>query len=115
VVEDANGCTAVGSDTLAQELGCMQVRPVITPGLEDGKNDFLWITCAESTKNHIEIYNRYGQLVFKADNYDNSSLVWEGKTEAGQPLAEGVYYYVLTYSGAGGEEIVQKGHVNLLR
>ena len=116
VVEDANGCIATGVDTLySEELGCMQVRPVITPGLEDGKNDFLLITCAESITNQIEIYNRFGQLVFAVENYDNSSRVWDGKTDSGKPLAEGVYYYVLSYTGSGGEAIVDKGHVNLLR
>ncbi|MCC6412506.1 MAG: gliding motility-associated C-terminal domain-containing protein, partial [Saprospiraceae bacterium] len=116
IIEDANGCTAIGVDTLfSKDIDCMSLRPVITPGLQDGKNDYLLITCAESTKNHIEIYNRWGQLVFETDNYDNSSRVWTGLTDSGKPLAEGVYYYVLTYTGAGGEDVVTKGHINLLR
>lgn len=116
IIEDANGCTAIGVDTLfSKDIDCMSLRPVITPGLQDGKNDYLLITCAESTRNHIEIYNRWGQLVFETDNYDNSSRVWTGLTDSGKPLAEGVYYYVLTYDGAGGEQVVAKGHINLLR
>lgn len=116
VITDANGCVGIGRDTVAYpEDGCYRVRPVITPGNQDGNNDFVEITCIEAVPNSIEIYNRWGQLVFEASGYDNSGVVWKGLTKNGQPLAEGVYYYVLNYTDPVRGSQQQKGHINLLR
>jgi gliding motility-associated-like protein len=116
VLYDANGCAGTGVDTVAYaEDGCYQVRPVITPGQQDGNNDFVFITCIENVPNTIEIFNRWGQLVFETNNYDNASNVWDGTTKDGQPLAEGVYYYVLSYTDPINGSQQKKGHINLLR
>lgn len=116
IITDANGCTGIARDTIAYpEDGCYQVRPVITPGNQDGNNDYVIITCIEAVPNTIEIFNRWGQLVFETTNYDNSGNVWKGLTKNGQPLAEGVYFYVLSYTDPIRGAQQQKGHINLLR
>lgn len=116
IVQDALGCIGTGIDTLDYPVdGCYQVRPVITPGQQDGNNDFVYITCIENVPNSIEIYNRWGQLVYQATGYDNGATIWEGTNKAGQPLAEGVYFYVLNYTDPVRGEQQQKGHINLLR
>jgi len=116
IVTDANGCRGIGRDTVAYpEDGCYQVRPVITPGDQDGNNDFVIITCIEAVPNSIEIYNRWGQLVFEATGYDNAGTVWKGLTKNGQPLAEGVYFYILNYTDPVRGPEQKKGHINLLR
>lgn len=124
-ITDANGCTAYAVDTVPYpEDGCFRVSPVITPGQQDGKNDYIRVTCIETaTKNTMEIYNRWGQLVFESDNYTNNENDrehnWNGLTKSGAVLAEGVYYYVLTFSyvddlGQTRNE-TRKGAINLLR
>jgi gliding motility-associated-like protein len=100
------------------------VSPVITPGQQDGNNDYIQVTCIETaSKNTMEIYNRWGQLVFESDNYTNNGNDrehnWNGLTKSGAVLAEGVYYYVLTFSyvndlGQARDE-TRKGAINLLR
>lgn len=124
-ITDANGCTAFASDSVPYPAdGCFRVSPVITPGQQDGKNDFVVITCIETaSKNHMEIYNRWGQLVFETDNYTNDDTNleqnWNGLTNSGSALAEGVYYYVLTYSYTDDQgkkhDETRKGAINLLR
>lgn len=116
VLYDGNGCAGVGIDTVPfREDDCLQVRPVLTPGEQDGNNDFLFITCIENGPNSIEIFNRWGQLVFETTNYNNSSNRWEGTNKSGQPLAEGVYFYVLNYTDPVKGPTQRKGHINLLR
>lgn len=116
VITDGNGCIGVGRDTIPYpEDGCYQVRPVITPGQQDGNNDYVHITCIEAVPNSIEIYNRWGQLVYEATNYDNSGTSWKGLTKNGLPLAEGVYYFILNYTDPVRGPEQQKGHINLLR
>ncbi|MFN4081104.1 MAG: gliding motility-associated C-terminal domain-containing protein [Saprospiraceae bacterium] len=118
IVRDANGCIGTFSAEIPfPQDGCLHVRPVITPGNDDGKNDFTFIPCIETVENTVEIYNRWGQLVFRTDNYNNgdSGRRFEGKTRDGALLAEGVYFYVLTYKDIQNRNQQLKGHINLIR
>ena len=115
-IVDEKGCTTTAGDTIAYpEGGCLLGSPVITPGERDGKNDELYITCAETVENTVEIFNRWGQMVFNVTNYDNNSVVWTGTTRSGATLPEGVYFYVMTFTDDQGTEQRIKGYVNLLR
>ncbi|MDD4575178.1 MAG: gliding motility-associated C-terminal domain-containing protein [Bacteroidales bacterium] len=58
---------------------------IFTPN-DDGTNDFFVIDGIEVLENCVlKIFNRWGRLVYKSDNYKND---WDGKG-----MAEGVYYY----------------------
>lgn len=120
VITDANGCELSVVDTVPYPPdGCFQVRPVLTPAEQDGNNDYTLITCIESANNTVEIYNRWGQLVFQTENYVNDpgdpTHCWTGFTRTGQSLPEGVYYYVLTYVDDKANQHQLKGHINLLK
>jgi gliding motility-associated-like protein len=120
-IEDANGC--ILRDTIElpfPEDGCYLVRPVLTPAEQDGNNDFTQINCIEENpNNNMEIYNRWGQLVFQTAAYVNDPTdpthCWTGVTRTGQPLPEGVYYYVLTINVGLNNQTQFKGHINLLK
>ncbi|MBS1730694.1 MAG: gliding motility-associated C-terminal domain-containing protein [Bacteroidetes bacterium] len=61
----------------------------------DGINDKWIINGLETfTGNTVDVFNRYGQVVFHADGYDNSGKVWDGKMN-GKPLPLGTYYYIV--------------------
>ncbi len=116
IVTDGNGCKGIGRIRVPYPPdGCLLVRPVITPGVEDGLNDFALITCIEDYPvNTFEVFNRWGQLVYRAEGYDNSAKRWEGRTASGELLPDGVYYYVLTVTASG--EVRQiKGSINIVR
>jgi gliding motility-associated-like protein len=115
---DANGCTATARDTVGYPSdGCFQVDPVITPGTQDGKNDLLTITCIESANSSsLQIFNRWGQLVYTAEGYTNfSSTSWDGNNSKKQLLPEGVYYYVLNFTDEENTNFQQKGYIHLIR
>ncbi len=114
VVKDAKECFAVDSVVVSNQFGgeCMETRNIITPD-KDGKNDSFLIQCAPGSINTLEIYNRWGQLVFLADNYDNT---WEGTNRKGQDLPAGGYFYVFILEDAStGESVPFKGHITILR
>jgi len=119
-VVDANGCTASGLDSVPYPPdGCLKVGPIITPN-GDNLNDYFGITCIQGVNNTLEIYNRWGQLVFSAENYDSApnglkgSIYWDG-TRNGLELPDGSYFYVLNYTDEDGNEQQQKGYLTLLR
>ncbi|HMQ49130.1 MAG TPA: cohesin domain-containing protein [Saprospiraceae bacterium] len=113
-VRDAEGCTSelISKEVEDKRFPCLEERVVITPD-GNGTNDEFIIFCVNDyPDNHLEIYNRWGQLVFEADNYDNT---WEGTTGSGEPLPEGPYYYVLEYTSPEGTIIQRKGSLTILR
>jgi gliding motility-associated-like protein len=118
LVQDANGCTASATDTIDfPDDGCLIFRPVLTPGTQDEKNDYLLVTCVEFVPNNtMEIYNRWGQLVFETTGYNNETNNWKGTNSQNQALPEGVYFYVFKYvNGSTNESVVSKGYINILR
>jgi len=113
-VEDANGCLSSLTTGIVDDRRnpCLEERVVITPD-GNGSNDEFQIFCVEDfPENRLEIYNRWGQLVFETVNYDNS---WMGTREDGSELPAGPYYYILEYDDAEGNLVQQKGSLTILR
>ncbi len=94
------------------ECYCELVIPnVITPN-GDGIND-LWkishTTCILKTA--VYIYNRYGSLIYHADDYQNN---WNG-TFKSAACPDGTYYYVIKAIYASKLEKLMKGNITILR
>lgn len=74
----------------------LHVYSGLTPN-GDGHNDTWIIDYIEVFKpNTVQIYNRWGQLVWEGADYDNQSVVWTGNNMNSQPLPDGTYYYIIT-------------------
>ena len=77
----------------------------------DGTNDILKINCIEQFPNNsMEIYNRYGSLVFEARGMTEGNT-WDG-TLKNEPVPAGTYFYILDL-GDGSE--IRKGWIQLIR
>lgn len=77
----------------------------------DGKNDAFLIDQLPDSDNRVFIYNRWGDALRQFENYDNSTVVWDGRDSGGNMLPEGVYYYTVeTTAGAH-----SKGWVSIVR
>jgi gliding motility-associated-like protein len=70
----------------------------------DGRNEVFLIERIENyPDNTVEIYNRWGVLVFEVSGYDNASKVFVGLSEGrvtvnkADALPNGTYYYVVKY------------------
>ena len=77
----------------------------------DNKNN-LWIIDnieLEAFKNNsIDIFNRWGGLVWQGKNYNNTTVVWKGENSGGSLLAASTYFYTM----AIGDKIY-KGFIEL--
>ncbi len=66
----------------------------------DGKNDYFHIRGIAGIESILTVYNRWGNIVYKKDNYDNT---WQGYPNAGgltlgtDKLPPGTYYYILEF------------------
>ena len=93
---------------------CNDVANGITPN-GDGVNDALIFDILlnnpnEYPNNEIIIFNRWGDVVYRASPYQND---WKGTNESGQDLPQGTYYYILKLSIAESEII--RGDITILR
>lgn len=91
-------------------FGCLSVNEIITPN-GDGKNDIWEVDCIAAVNNEIEIYNRFGQLVYNATNYTGG---WTGVSNDGEELPQEAYYYVIKVSLGNSQEIF-KGNITVIR
>jgi gliding motility-associated-like protein len=79
----------------------------------DGVNDLFVISgISKYPNNKITIFNRWGNVVFDADNYDNT---WDGRCTEGLTfgsgiLPDGTYFYILDL---GNGEKARKGYIYL--
>jgi len=90
IVKDDLGCTSTG-DVWVKVLKQLQVPNVFTPN-GDGTNDKWQIkNLAAYADCVVDIYNRYGQLVYHSIGYPNE---WDG-TSKGKQLPAGTYYYII--------------------
>lgn len=86
----------------------------ITPN-GDGANDELRFEVLEVQPeqykdNEIVIFNRWGDIVYRAKPYVNN---WKGTNNAGQDLPTGTYYYILRLDISDG--LIIKGDITIVK
>ncbi|MBY0433214.1 MAG: gliding motility-associated C-terminal domain-containing protein [Cyclobacteriaceae bacterium] len=52
----------------------------------------------ETKDNKVTIFNRWGDIVFEVDNYDNITRVFSGQNKSGNELPSGTYFYRIDFS-----------------
>jgi gliding motility-associated-like protein len=113
VVAVANGCTSPAS-ALQVKLKLF-IADVITPN-KDGKND-KWLIMRPSTLSiGVTVYNRWGQIVYKEGDYQNSFDGTGTGSFLGKELPAGTYYFLVDITDkTNGSKSVQKGYLTLKR
>ncbi|MCX6188730.1 MAG: gliding motility-associated C-terminal domain-containing protein [Bacteroidetes bacterium] len=111
-VTNADGCTA--SDQIFLKDSCPAYIFIPNAFSPDGnaKNDvFNWAGNMKISTFHMEIFNRWGQNIFKTDDQNQG---WDGFYN-NQPAMEGVYIYLLECRDFNGFRHHLKGTFSLLR
>jgi gliding motility-associated-like protein len=108
-------------DTMCKEVShysMVKIPNVFTPGNEDGLNDVFDVDIIGETKYELQIFNRWGSLVFesKTDGNGNDGNNWNGKVNnKGEDCSAGVYYYVFKFQLLNHEEKGVNGTITLIR
>jgi gliding motility-associated-like protein len=101
--KDSNGCWGNNTQKMIINNSCAIFIPnLITPNGDKINDSFEIIGNPENSK--LEIYNRWGDLLYRNEDYDNS---WSGEN-----LNEGVYYYIFIN---GYDQKTHKGWVQILK
>ena len=96
-------------------IGDIEIYNGISPN-GDNKND-TWIIeyidlFPDTKNNRVTIYNRWGDVVWEASKYDNTSVVFSGISKNGSELSTGSYFYKIEFED--GKETVT-GFLSLKR
>lgn len=93
--------------------GFLMFPNIFTPNF-DNKNDVFKAISQNNLEpeiNHYRIYDRWGKVVFQADDLDSG---WDG-THNGQEQRNGVYVYVVDVVCTDGSTQIFNGNVTLMR
>ncbi|RSC93801.1 T9SS type B sorting domain-containing protein [Tenacibaculum singaporense] len=116
IADSVDGLDGFG-DAIEEDT-CVKVNNLMSPN-GDSANSYLHIDCIENfPSNTIEIFNRWGNTVYRAKGYNNSSIVFRGISEGraninvGDKLPVGTYFYILDL---GNGSKVKKGWIYINR
>jgi hypothetical protein len=76
-------------------------EPMTVKTLSIGKSLFF-VAQGQVASMNVEVFNLLGQKVYESGLSTGSALRWNLRTSAGAPLANGIYFYVVTLKGADG-------------
>ncbi|WP_180855871.1 gliding motility-associated C-terminal domain-containing protein, partial [Flavobacterium panici] len=120
VVEDLSDNDGINGDkpTVITLNGCeIDVKKGFSPN-GDGKNERFYIQGIECyPDNTVEIYNRWGVLVFEKSGYNNEDRVFKGYSEGrttmkqSEGLPVGTYFYILKYKDSGSNPHEKSGYL----
>lgn len=112
IVTNSNGCVDTITSVIVVPEGIL-IPNVFTPD-GDGINDEFYIPNSGMEEYRIQIYNRWGTLVFEAAA---DEIRWDGHNTSGVLCSDGTYYFVLKAvlkTQTGPKDYSQAGYVSLL-
>lgn len=111
-VTAANGCKDTDTINVA-EVACTfdNVANVFTPN-GDGMNDSFIIKVEGAENITVLIYNRWGRLIRQLSG---QAVEWDGTTNSGEEVTDGVYYYIGDAKLVNGKNISVAGYVQVLK
>lgn len=114
-----SGCTALDTFTIfvndGRDCKTIHVYNAFSPN-GDGKNETWRLEGIENaTDVVVEVFNRWGDLIIRIENYDNISNVWDGRSIDGKELPDGTYFYVISGSDFISNQMNMSGYVQITR
>ena len=97
--DDAGACAQSVVSVDVEVFAEMVVFNAVAPN-SSGDNRFMRILGIPEN-NKVKIYNRWGDMVFESENYQNTpdGNTFKGNGKSGNPLASGTYYYTIEVPG----------------
>ncbi len=111
-VTDINGCEYRFEDVVEViKLADLFAPSAFSPN-GDGINDNFFVISRLVRQFQIQVYNRWGKLVYESEDPNFS---WDGFSMSGEALQEGVYVYVVKAQDADGDVLEEAGSVTIIR
>jgi gliding motility-associated-like protein len=111
IVEDDKGCTDISALSIVHTVPRTElfVPSSFTPNNDD-RNEIFVIKGQNIVAYHLQIYNRWGMLLFESDTMEKG---WDGIYE-NKKIQEGSYFYYIEVLGKDGEVFNKTGIVQVM-
>lgn len=99
LIIDATGCGQIEEievfNDVSERCDPKDISTAFSPN-GDGIND-TWIIpeLSANVSNSVVIFDRWGGVIREFQNYNNSTMVWEGLGKKGQIIPSGTYFYTI--------------------
>ncbi|MCL9806106.1 gliding motility-associated C-terminal domain-containing protein, partial [Flavobacterium amniphilum] len=120
ILNPGNCSTAVVT-VIVNTIEDIDIYTHMTPN-GDGDNDVFYIDgITKYPNNTVEIYNRWGILVYQAKKYNNTDVAFDGRSRGrttvseDDNLPEGTYYYIVRYTKTDGVTKEKAGYLYINR
>jgi gliding motility-associated-like protein/uncharacterized repeat protein (TIGR02543 family) len=104
--------TVIEREVVVHTAGSAQllVNQALSPN-GDGINDSFMVEGIKAyPENQVKIVSRSGALVYEQKGYDNDKVVFVGRSNGGDKLPDGTYYYSIVYK-QNGQWVQKKGYL----
>ena len=110
-VQDNNGCTDISEIAIVRTIPKTElfVPSAFTPN-DDDHNELFVIQGLNIMSFYIEIFNRWGQLMFTSNSIDKS---WDGIFQK-KRVQQGTYYYQIDVLGSDNKYLNKSGFINVI-
>jgi gliding motility-associated-like protein len=109
---DENGCPLDATQVIeVRKVTNLTLPSAFSPN-GDGVNDTYKVGHYKMDQLSIQIFNRWGQIVFEAATPD---FEWNGKDLEGKDVPEGVYIYVVNAVDVTGQGITESRSITVMR
>lgn len=114
IVTSEYGCQDTTFETIFIEPFTVYTPNAFTPDQDEANSVFKPVVYLEIVKWDLQIYNRWGELVFESQD---PNIGWDGTNQFGKVSQDGIYMWKLRYTSCEPEnpEHLITGHVSLLR
>ena len=109
---NADGTCETMGETYTVTIGAsaLEIPNAFSPN-GDGVNDVWKVSYRSLIDFHCEIFNRSGQRIY---GFNDPAGGWDG-TWHGKTVKPGVYFYVITATGADGQKYKKSGDINIIK
>jgi len=104
-----NGVTSTSNTTEVVPYMSIYIPNSFTPN-GDGLNDTFGAYGEAIREFRMQVYNRWGQMIFESNNVNNQ---WDG-THLGEKVPQGSYVYKVIAKGIVGKQTTKDGTVNIV-
>lgn len=103
--------TSLSPEICLQQEAIIHMPNSFSPGVSIGVNDIFEPGGMYIDHYDMEIYNRWGQLIYETQD----SKGWDGTVEDGEYAEAGTYFYTIRIVGEDGHVTWKEGTVNVVR
>jgi len=116
VLEVTDAIGRIGRDTVeivadSDDLCGLHIYTGLTPNGDEHNDSWVLENIDLYPDNEVQVFNRWGDLVWNTSGYNNLGNNWIGDHNNGNPLPEGTYFFIVNVDGLN----PYKGWVQLSR